>query len=512
MEKYFFRNDLQNTTNKINLTARKGSLIDPDTGEEHLVGGCRRSDEPLNLPKFGASRHLSSKSLPQTVDLRPLMTPVENQDNTRSCVANALAGAYEFLIKKRSGKHIDVSRLFIYYNARCKDGVKEYLMDDNGTGIRSGIDALAEFGCCKEKTYPYVLANIDKKPPHYCYVEAANYRIRKAMNVNLNLDEMKACLAEGFPFVFGIKLFQSFLTAKKNGGYVPIPRPRSEPTAKGHDGHAMLAVGYDDDMRRFIVRNSWGERWGHKGYCYIPYDYMTNPDLCFDLTAIKIVADDSRQPGNKLISSSHQSKILKSKAYFGSSEMPEDEYHYTFFWKIYNIFDQFSTIWKDRILSSSSSSPKQSSPEHNDNKQLQIVSKYSVLWIDQQNEDNLRIVKQLTNNNKTEMLFCETLSKAENYLWDHMNEMKLSSKFQIICRGYYKSENKNPLNLLQFLNNYGLHHIPILVFTQDKAGLKHHLQNQAPLFNLNDWQYRLVITDTPEELIQKIQKNMSNKH
>ena len=30
-------------------------------------------------------------------------------------------GAYEYLIKKATGEHIDVSRLFMYYNARIKD-------------------------------------------------------------------------------------------------------------------------------------------------------------------------------------------------------------------------------------------------------------------------------------------------------------------------------------------------------------------------------------------------------
>ena len=41
----------------------------------------------------------------------------------------------------------------------------------------------------------------------------------------------------------------------------------------------MLIVGYNDRQKIFIVRKSWGEHWGDKGYCYVQYDYAGSPDF-----------------------------------------------------------------------------------------------------------------------------------------------------------------------------------------------------------------------------------------
>jgi C1A family cysteine protease len=38
-----------------------------------------------------------------------------------------------------------------------------------------------------------------------------------------------------------------------------------------HGGHAIALVGYTPD--HFIVRNSWGEKWGDKGYAYASLEY-----------------------------------------------------------------------------------------------------------------------------------------------------------------------------------------------------------------------------------------------
>lgn len=52
-------------------------------------------------------------------------------------------------------------------------------------------------------------------------------------------------------------------------------------------GHAVLAVGYDDGAKVLIIRNSWGDEWGDKGYFYMPYEYIENPSLAHDFWVIK---------------------------------------------------------------------------------------------------------------------------------------------------------------------------------------------------------------------------------
>ena len=50
--------------------------------------------------------------------------------------------------------------------------------------------------------------------------------------------------------------------------------------------HAVMAVGYDDKNRQVTVLNSWGEDWGDEGYFYMPYDFITDSDVCFDFWKI----------------------------------------------------------------------------------------------------------------------------------------------------------------------------------------------------------------------------------
>ncbi|WP_229926312.1 C1 family peptidase [Xylella fastidiosa] len=68
---------------------------------------------------------------------------------------------------------------------------------------------------------------------------------------------------------------------------VRIPLPTKNDTLEG--GHAVLCVGYDDEIRHFRIRNSWGNNVGEDGYFWMPYEYISNTQLADDFWVIKTV-------------------------------------------------------------------------------------------------------------------------------------------------------------------------------------------------------------------------------
>ncbi len=205
---------------------------------------------------------------PKKIDLRIFCSPVEDQGQLGSCTANALAGNMEFVdVKTPPSGYVDVSRLFIYYNERV---LIHTVKNDSGAMLRDGIKTLTKQGVCTEKSWPYLISKFTDKPPQTCFDEAKKRRIISYHRI-LTHEERLSCLTEGYPFVFGFTVYESFesQTVAKTG-VVPMPS-KAERTV---GGHAVMAVGYDDKSKRFLVRNSWGNGWGMSGYFTIPYKYL----------------------------------------------------------------------------------------------------------------------------------------------------------------------------------------------------------------------------------------------
>ncbi|CAF3630136.1 unnamed protein product [Rotaria sp. Silwood1] len=296
---------------------RRKFVMSKKTRKRHCIDGAKVSNrepkDPSLRQKFADHIEVNTSGLPPKVDLRPYMSPIGEQSAIGSCVGDAFAGryesfflrfdkcllvgAYEYLLKKSDGRDINISRLFIYYNARVKDK-KDLNIDeplhDSGCTNTSALETLKEFGVCEEEIWKHDKKVINKRPSDEAYEAATSRKILDALEVNTDLTEMKTCLAQGYPFVFSLRVFNSFERFYSKG-IVPMPTPE-EIKQEEPEGHAMLAVGYSDCSKSFIVRNSWGKEWGDEGYAFIPYAYMVNPHYCLEAVAVRQV--DSNDLGH----------------------------------------------------------------------------------------------------------------------------------------------------------------------------------------------------------------------
>lgn len=223
----------------------------------------------------------SDKELPPKVDLRPHDIPLFNQGSLSSCTGNAISAHIGLLHRKEQKPEFIPSRLFIYYNERV---MMNAVNQDGGAYLRDGIKSIAKQGVCPESMWPYENDRFAVKPSDECYAEALNHQGLSYRRLNVDLKQMKECLSEGFPFVFGFAVYESFEGAAiAQSGKLSMPSKNE----KQFGGHAVLGVGYDDELNAVIVRNSWGPEWGDKGYFYMPYEYISNNNLCDDFWTIR---------------------------------------------------------------------------------------------------------------------------------------------------------------------------------------------------------------------------------
>lgn len=216
-----------------------------------------------------------TKELPKQVDLREKMSPIVDQGQLGSCTSNALVSGLREYLLLQEGKDVRLSRLYHYWHERALEGTVD---EDSGATLRDGMKVLKKFGVCPEEDFPYQIERFTEQPSKKAEEDAGQFKITEYHRVP-TFNKLKAALAERLPVAIGIMVFESFESEEvAQTGIVPMPKWYE----KELGGHAMLAVGYDDEKQHVIVRNSWGDQWGDGGYCYLPYDYFTHR-IVFDM-------------------------------------------------------------------------------------------------------------------------------------------------------------------------------------------------------------------------------------
>ena len=207
--------------------------------------------------------YLPVVKLPKKIDYTQKMSPIRDQGEEGTCVGFAVAsGMKEYQEILDYQKLVELSPRFVYSECKKIDGMPE----EEGTTIRASMQVLEKLGVCQEKLWPYQPHQKDE-PKEGAKANAQKFRIITYARI-LNLNELRMVLLSKGPVVLGIEVFEGMLKTKT--GMVPLPKKNE--TSVG--GHAICAVGYDDEKELVKFKNSWSEKWGQQGFGYLPYAYI----------------------------------------------------------------------------------------------------------------------------------------------------------------------------------------------------------------------------------------------
>lgn len=214
--------------------------------------------------------------LPEVVDLREDWWPIYDQGKSGACVGYATAyGLLHWLfatnniLEKANNRYNLPSARFVWMGSKETDELTKYptsFIEPAGTQIKLALKLVRKHGCVTEDILPMKNVRLSKLRTKSFYAIASTLRIRSYHNLGKDLDNWRRWIAQNGPILTRLDVDETWFNASETEG--KLERYDAQ-TAQG--GHAVCLVGYDSTG--FIVRNSWGEDWGHNGFAYASDDY-----------------------------------------------------------------------------------------------------------------------------------------------------------------------------------------------------------------------------------------------
>jgi hypothetical protein len=193
---------------------------------------------------------LSAEDCP-SVDLSSQFLYHKNQA-AGTCVLNTFSSLGEATLYRLYGKS-NTLELSPYFLANLTDGY-------NGTYAVAAAEVIREYG-----NLPFG----DMKPydrlPAGWRIKAAKYKCLAVYGPpehGNNPGHLRASLHRGYPCSAGISVGSGF--TPDSNGYISYER--------GHGrwvNHEITVVGWNQEKRRFKIKNSWGKGWGLDGYAWL---------------------------------------------------------------------------------------------------------------------------------------------------------------------------------------------------------------------------------------------------
>ena len=226
--------------------------------------GALEDAPPLN-PEQSANPPVTV-ALPSSLDWRNnggnFVSPVRDQGSCGSCWAFASVAALESRVMSAINNpkvSVDLSEQILLSCSGAGDC-------DNGGYVSSASDYLVGTGTGTEICYKYTAGDGS------CATACNNWESYASKlgdwqyitSGNATVSAIKNAIYTHGPVIAWFKVYKD-LYSYKSGVY-------SYTSGSFVGNHFVLIVGWDDSTQSFIVKNSWGTKWGKKGYFNISYN------------------------------------------------------------------------------------------------------------------------------------------------------------------------------------------------------------------------------------------------
>lgn len=206
---------------------------------------------PVDERDWRAEAIFEKVAIPDILDYRKELQRIRDQGPYGTCAAQSGACMKEWQEWKDYKFDEYMSPQFIY-NSRENQ-------KSSGMYSRDLMKILQKIGSVKEEAYPY--GTVEK--PSKDLLEDAKKHVIKSYASVTTVDALKQALVKNGVCYIAVPVYTYDMQM-----WVP-----DEPEARPMGGHAMAIVGYNDNKKHFIIRNSWGISWGDNGYTYFPYSH-----------------------------------------------------------------------------------------------------------------------------------------------------------------------------------------------------------------------------------------------
>jgi len=220
------------------------------------------------------SMQSGGKSIPSSIDLSIYAPLPRHQGTIFSCVGWSVgygALTIERAIQNGWTDRVKItnessSALFLYNQIKIGNCTR-------GARISDALIFLQEKGDCLAKYYDKNLDDCEQPTTPEIIKNASNFKITDyaalfdgELNQIDKINRIKRVLAQNKPVVIGLRIKNNFYKLEDAAFWHP---DLGDTTYAG--GHAMVVVGYDDNLASFRVFNSWGSKWGKNGMIWIKY-------------------------------------------------------------------------------------------------------------------------------------------------------------------------------------------------------------------------------------------------